>query len=40
MDADAIKFIYDDKARPGRAALPKMRRDVMQAIIDESHIQG
>jgi imidazolonepropionase-like amidohydrolase len=40
MGADAIKFIYDDMARPDRGALPKMRPEVMRAIIDESHRQG
>jgi imidazolonepropionase-like amidohydrolase len=40
LGADGIKLIYDAMARPGRAPLPKMRPDVMQAIIDEAHRQG
>lgn len=40
MGADAIKFIYDDMARRRPAPLPKMRPEVMKAIIDESHVQG
>jgi imidazolonepropionase-like amidohydrolase len=37
---DAIKLIYDDETHTGRPAVPVMRPDVMQAIIDEAHKHG
>ena len=38
--ADAIKLIYDDLSHTGRAPLPVMNRDVMAAVIKESHKAG
>ena len=40
LGVDAIKVTYSDQAHTGRAPLPVMRPELMQAIIDEAHSLG
>ena len=37
LGVDAIKVTYSDQAHTGRAPVPVMRPELMQAIIDEAH---